>query len=99
MLPSRPNALSITAEDVTICSSSPEVFEFSGLKFFFSDSFQSVFLQHDHVHVRPELPLSFTVVVVTILWPFVQTFSKHSSTELRNVLRHFLAGILETQKH
>jgi hypothetical protein len=40
---------------------------------------------------QAELPLSFMVAVVTILWPFAQTFSKHSSTELRYILRHFPA--------
>ena len=28
---------------------------------------------------------------VTVLWPFFQAFSKHSSTEIRNFLRHFPA--------
>jgi hypothetical protein len=65
----------------------------------FSESFQSIFLQPNYVHIKPELPLSFTVAVVTIFQPFVQTFSKQSSPELRNVVRHFSADILETQQH
>jgi len=65
----------------------------------FFESFQSVFLQSDHVPIKRELPLSFKVAVVTISWPFVQTLSKPSSPELRNVLRHFTADILETQQH
>jgi hypothetical protein len=28
--------------------------------------------------------LSYTIAVVTVLWPFVQTFLKHSSPELTN---------------
>jgi hypothetical protein len=99
MLLSQPNELSTTAEDaVTICSSSPGVFEFPGFNFY-SESFQSVFLQPNYVHIKPELPLSFTVAVVTIFWPFVQTFAKQSSPELRNVLHHFPAEVLETQQH
>jgi len=82
MLPSRPNALNITAEDVLIiCSSSPEFFEFSGLKFY-SESFQSVFLQPDHVPEKPELKLSFKFAIVIISWPFEQTFSKQPHPEL-----------------
>jgi hypothetical protein len=35
--------------------------------------------------------MSYTIATVTILWHFVQTFSKHSSLELRNFLRRFPA--------
>ena len=36
-----------------------------------------------------QLPLSCTVAVVTISWALAQTFSKHSSPELRMFLWHF----------
>jgi len=75
MLPSSPNALSTTAEDVYYLQF------FSEIRWYLasdvvSELFQSVFLQTDHVPSRPELPLSFTVAVVTTLWPFVQTFTE-----------------------
>ena len=40
---------------------------------------------------KPELPLSCTAAIVTILWSFVQIFSKHSFPELNNFVRHFSA--------
>jgi len=50
------------------------------------------FLQLDHVPSKQELLLSYTVTVVTILWPFVELFLKHSSPKLQNFLRHFPAN-------
>jgi len=38
-----------------------------------------------------ELPLPDMATVVTILWPFTQMFSKHSSPDLRNIPWHFPA--------
>jgi hypothetical protein len=55
-------------------------------------SYTNVFLQPDHVSSKHELPISYTVAVLTALWPFVQTCSERSSLELRNFLRHFPAG-------
>jgi hypothetical protein len=52
---------------------------------------KNVFLQLDDVSSKYELPLSYTVVVVTILWPFMPTLLKHSSRELTNFLWHFPA--------
>jgi hypothetical protein len=49
---------------------------------------KNVLLQPDDVPSKYELPLSYTVAVVTVLWSFVQTFTKHSSPELTNFLRH-----------
>ena len=51
-------------------------------------NYKTVFLQPNHVLSRHELLISYTVEAVTILWPFVQTFSKYSSPEMRNFLRH-----------
>jgi len=51
-------------------------------------NYKNVFLQPNHVLSRHELLTSYTVEAVTILWPFVQTFSKYSSTEMRNFLRY-----------
>ena len=45
-----------------------------GSEVFFSESFQSVSLQTDHVPIKPELPLSFKVAVVTISWPLSRRF-------------------------
>jgi hypothetical protein len=36
--------------------------------------------------------MSYTAAVVTHLWLFIQTFSKHPSPELRNFLQHFPAN-------
>ena len=49
---------------------------------------KSVFLQPDHVPSKHELPLPYTTAVLTIVWPFIRTFSKPSSPELRNFSRH-----------
>jgi len=78
MLLFKPNTRGTTADDYSLA--------FSGnLKSRVgSEFFQSTFLQPDHVPSKYELPLAFTVAVVTILWPFVQTFSKHSYSDLRN---------------
>ena len=51
--------------------------------------YRSVFLQPDHVPCKHELTLRSMVAVVAVLWPFVQTFLKHSSPKLRNFLWHF----------
>jgi len=51
---------------------------------------KNVFFQLDHVHSKHELPLSYMVVVVTIVWPLMQIYSKQSP-ERRNYLQHFLA--------
>jgi hypothetical protein len=53
--------------------------------------YRNVFLQPDHVPSKHQLSMSYTVAIITILWPFVQTFSKHSSLQLRHFLRHFPA--------
>jgi hypothetical protein len=52
---------------------------------------KNVLLQPDHVPSKHELPMPYTVAVVTILWPLVQTFSKHSSPEPRSFPRHIPA--------
>jgi hypothetical protein len=51
-------------------------------------NYKNVFLQPNHVLSRHELLMSYTVKAVTILLPFVQTFSIYSSPEMRNFLRH-----------
>ena len=79
MLLSKPNTLGTTAEDVYSLEFSRNLKTRVGSEFF-----QSTFLQPGHVPSKYELPLAFTVAVVTILWPFVQTFSKHSYSDLRN---------------
>ena len=48
---------------------------------------KNVFLQPDHTPSKHEPPLSNMVAVVTILWSFMQMFSKH----FQNFLPHFLA--------
>jgi len=50
-------------------------------------NYKNVFLQ-PMCSFRHELLISYMVEAVTILWPFVQTFSKYSSPEMRNFLRH-----------
>jgi hypothetical protein len=47
-----------------------------------SEFFRSVFTQLVHVPSKPGLLFSFTIRAVTILWSFVQTFSKNLSPEL-----------------
>jgi hypothetical protein len=49
-------------------------------------NYKNVSLQLDDVPSKHELPSSYTVAVVTILWPFVQMSSKHTSPELTNFL-------------
>jgi hypothetical protein len=39
--------------------------------------------------------MSHTAAVVTHLWLFIQTFSKHSSSELRNSLQFFSKPMFE----
>jgi hypothetical protein len=51
-------------------------------------NYKNVFLQPDHVLSKHQLLTSYKLEAVTILWPFIQTFSKYSSPELRNFLRH-----------
>jgi hypothetical protein len=46
-------------------------------------SYRNVVLRPDHVPSKHKLLMPYTVAVVTILWPFVQTFSKHMSLELK----------------
>jgi hypothetical protein len=58
-------------------------------------NYKNIFLQPDHAPSKHELPLPYTVAVIIVLWPFVQTFPKHSSPELRN----FPALIFEKQLH
>lgn len=53
--------------------------------------YKNVFFQLDHVASVHELPLPYMVAVVSIFWPFAQTFLQHSSLELTNFLRHFPA--------
>jgi len=49
---------------------------------------QKCILATDSCSFRHELPMSYMVETVTILWLFVQTFSKYSSPEMTNFLRH-----------
>jgi hypothetical protein len=53
---------------------------------------KNVFLQPVNVLSKHELLMSYTAAIVTRLWLFIQTFSKHSSPELRNFLQHFPAN-------
>jgi len=52
-------------------------------------NYKNVFLQPENVFTTHELPMSYWAAVITCLWLFIQTFSKHSSSELRNFLQHF----------
>jgi len=53
--------------------------------------YKNVFLEKDRVPSKHGLPLPNTVAGVTVLWLFVQTFSKPSFPELRNLRRNFTA--------
>lgn len=55
-------------------------------------NYKNVFLQLENGFSKHELPMSYTAAVVTHLCLFIQTFSKHSSPELRNFLQHFPAN-------
>jgi hypothetical protein len=43
--------------------------------------------------LKREVPLSYTVAVLTTLWPFVQTFTKQSTPEPDSRLRDFLSEV------
>ena len=55
-------------------------------------NYKNVFLQPENVFSKHELLMSYRAAVVTCLRLFIQTFSKHSSPELRNFLQHFPAN-------
>lgn len=81
ILPSWLNELSPSPEDAFYCLKL-----FSGncwnvASEVVSEFFQNQFLQTDCAPSNPELPLSYTVAVLTTLWSFVQMFSKSSSSE------------------
>lgn len=55
-------------------------------------NYKNVFLQPENVLSKGELQISYTATIVTSLSLFIQTFSKHSSPEMRNFLQHFPAS-------
>jgi hypothetical protein len=54
-------------------------------------NYKNLFLQPDHVPSKHELLLSYMVTVLTVLWPFVQMFSKHLSLVL--VVQEFFGEV------
>jgi hypothetical protein len=76
MLPSWPNALRATADAILVYS-----LEFSRNCWNITVDIVSLFLQTvslqlDHVSSKPQLPLSFVVAILIILWSSVLTISK-----------------------
>jgi len=51
--------------------------------------YKNVVFQPDHISSKHEVPLSYMVAVVTVFWPFMQTFLKCSPLIWDFFLRHF----------